>query len=317
MHSKFKYVAGIGFLAAIAVVIYLNRTDETADVSEQRDTELVHNDAAPSPDDAEPIAAPESDGSSDADFEEPVPSYDEPSGTYGMNHEAPPVDEEPEAVEDEPEIPDILADADRSPVIPSTLTGQLSTPPAATRPASGLPARAPATQPSLASGRDKPAAPTIKTHTVQSGDNFSRLAVKYYGSSRYTDFIMQANPDVDPRRMRVGQKIAIPPLPDQAKPESTAVAAAEPSPAAITPNARAASLMAPPEPAPTLTEKRTYKVRSGEGWEELAQRFLGNSNRWPELFEYNKEWVPGNFNVLPEGTVIKLPQSALADGRTN
>lgn len=46
-----------------------------------------------------------------------------------------------------------------------------------------------------------------RTHTIQSGDTFSQLSKQYNVS---VAAILAANPDVDPRRLAVGQKIRIP-----------------------------------------------------------------------------------------------------------
>lgn len=46
-----------------------------------------------------------------------------------------------------------------------------------------------------------------KTHKIQSGDTFAKLAKKYGVS---LDAIIKANPSVNPSRLRIGQKIAIP-----------------------------------------------------------------------------------------------------------
>lgn len=54
---------------------------------------------------------------------------------------------------------------------------------------------------------DGSAAPAIREHTIASGENFSKLASQYNVS---IDAILAANPDADPRRLQVGQKIKIP-----------------------------------------------------------------------------------------------------------
>ena len=46
-----------------------------------------------------------------------------------------------------------------------------------------------------------------KTHKIQSGDTFAKLAKKYGVS---LDAIIKANPSVNPSRLRIGQEIAIP-----------------------------------------------------------------------------------------------------------
>lgn len=83
--------------------------------------------------------------------------------------------------------------------------------PAASAPASAPPA--PSLPVATASSSDGPAianlpvASPATTHTIRQGDTFTKLAERYQVS---VTAILAANPDVDPRRLRVGQKINIP-----------------------------------------------------------------------------------------------------------
>ena len=60
-------------------------------------------------------------------------------------------------------------------------------------------------------GKDAPAAAQSagdeKTHKIQSGDTFQKLAKKYSVS---VDDIIKANPDANPSRLKIGQLIKIP-----------------------------------------------------------------------------------------------------------
>lgn len=47
----------------------------------------------------------------------------------------------------------------------------------------------------------------VREHSIESGDTFTRLAKRYNVS---TSAILEANPDVDPRRLMPGQRIRIP-----------------------------------------------------------------------------------------------------------
>lgn len=159
-----------------------------------------------------------------------------------------------------------------------------------------------------------------KLHVVQAGETFSSIATKYLGNAKYAGLIAKANPDRDPRRLNIGMKIKIP-----AAPATTAgTTVASPPPAAITtPKPLAATPAVPHRVAPRevlqpVPADRAYTVKGGEGWEELAKRYLGNSQRWPELYELNKERVTRNPHRLRAGTVIELPTAtapAAATGR--
>ena len=168
-----------------------------------------------------------------------------------------------------------------------------------------------AEEPKPAPAAAKAQASTPKVHVVQPGESYSSISTKYYGSRRYASLIAKANPGKDPRKLYVGAKINIPPAPagavtTQPAADTTAAAkpATEPKSTKGVKNAKAAP---PAEPAAPIPPDRAYKVRAGEHWTDLAQRFLGNSNRWPELYELNKERVAHNPHALKSGTTIELP----------
>ncbi len=172
--------------------------------------------------------------------------------------------------------------------------------PAPLAPSTGL-AAAPTTRPADAVN--------MTIHQIKSGDTFSGLAIQYFGHAKYTSLISKANPDLDPRRLQLGAKVKIPAPPiasattRPATGDSTAVMA---SPSPLTgpavPGRAAVREQAPPVPA-----DRAYTVKPGEGWSELAARFLGDGTRWPELYELNRERVARDPHGLQAGAVIEVP----------
>ena len=64
-----------------------------------------------------------------------------------------------------------------------------------------------------------------------------------------------------------------------------------------------------------IPEDRAYQVKNGEGWYDLASKFLGDGTRWPELFELNRERVSRDPNRLRAGTIIEIPERAVATRR--
>jgi len=60
----------------------------------------------------------------------------------------------------------------------------------------------------VTTGKGEPSVPADSTtHTIASGDTYGKLSVKYKVS---VNDLLDANPGVDPRRLRIGQKIVIP-----------------------------------------------------------------------------------------------------------
>ncbi|HSW47229.1 MAG TPA: LysM peptidoglycan-binding domain-containing protein [Phycisphaerae bacterium] len=146
-----------------------------------------------------------------------------------------------------------------------------------------------------------------RTHVVQAGETFTSLAVKYFGHARHANLITKANPDIEPRKMRVGMKLTIPPAPDSAAPTMAATASPTPPGGPAIPTATPITRSTKPLPVPT---DRAYTVKAGEGWYTIAQRFLSDGRRWTELYELNKERVPHNPMLVPPGLTIELPKDA-------
>jgi nucleoid-associated protein YgaU len=53
--------------------------------------------------------------------------------------------------------------------------------------------------------------PPEGTYTIQRGDTLTAIAAHFYGNAAQWSVIAQANPEADPRRLRVGQEIKLPP----------------------------------------------------------------------------------------------------------
>ena len=64
-------------------------------------------------------------------------------------------------------------------------------------------------------------------------------------------------------------------------------------------------LLLPDEPADPPW--RLYEVRSGDTLSEIAEARLGDSNRWPEIHDLNRDIVPNPNRIFP-GQVLILPR---------
>ncbi|MEM0913042.1 MAG: LysM peptidoglycan-binding domain-containing protein [Planctomycetota bacterium] len=119
------------------------------------------------------------------------------------------------------------------------------------------------------------------TYTVQRGDTLSSIAVQLFGAERRWVDIAQANPTIDPIRLRVGQTLK---LPGDAPPAS------------------------PDEPeidAPAAELRHT--IQSGENLSSIAQRYYGKAARWRVLFNANRDILGNNPNAIRAGMVIAVP----------
>lgn len=65
---------------------------------------------------------------------------------------------------------------------------------------------------------------------------------------------------------------------------------------------------APPPPPPVKKPVyRQYRVVSGDTLWHIAQRFLGNGVRWPEVYNLNKGVIGGNPNLIYPGQLYNIP----------
>jgi LysM repeat protein len=117
-----------------------------------------------------------------------------------------------------------------------------------------------------------------KTHVIAKNETLAEISQKYFGTAKNWKKIVEANPGLDPRSMKVGQKITIPAL-------STSAAPAE---------------------IPTVSGDHTYTVRAGDSYYTIAKKELGSASRWKEIERLN--------GISPEdlhvGQVIKLPAAS-------
>jgi len=100
-----------------------------------------------------------------------------------------------------------------------------------------------------------PTAPPVETYEVQQGDTLFVIAEKKYGDGNLYPLIVKANAKLDPNRLRVGQKLAIP--------------------------SKDAKAPAPAE-APAVEETGTgksYTVQAGDTLGEIAMRIYKTARR--------------------------------------
>ena len=123
---------------------------------------------------------------------------------------------------------------------------------------------------------------------VQAGDSFAALARRYYGSERYTEFLIRNNPQIgDPRLLKIGAKVRIPPHPDGGSVPIRGTSSAE---------------------AQTTEGRRTYVVREGDSFYAIARDRLGDAARWRELFQLNQSRVGNDPASLRVGQELLLPE---------
>lgn len=135
---------------------------------------------------------------------------------------------------------------------------------------------------------------------VQKGDNYSAISKRMYGTIRYFSALAVFNQHriPDPRRMRPGMKILVPPkeLLEERYPQ-------------LFPEAQSTPVQ-PPGFVLLDDGSPAFRVGGRETLSEIAERFLGRSARWTEIYELNQS-VLKDPNKLRPGLLLALPADAV------
>jgi nucleoid-associated protein YgaU len=136
------------------------------------------------------------------------------------------------------------------------------------------------------------AAAGARTHVVREGETLSTIALAAYGSSNYYPHIIRANPNLDPKRMKVGTTINLPELPAKTVDSSTAVVAS---------NAVAASA-APIDPA------KQYRVQPGDSLYRISVKLYGRADRAETIHQINRQLLGDDAAKVKVGQILSLPE---------
>jgi nucleoid-associated protein YgaU len=144
------------------------------------------------------------------------------------------------------------------------------------------------------SGGEAPAALEYAetTHVVAAGESLSEIAQKHWKRASYYTKIVDANPGLDPMRLRVGQKLKIPALKIEAP--------------ALAKDASGAKRSGSKSSGSRAKPGDEYTVRSGDTWETIAKDVYDSADRWPEI--YMKNMNKTGMKDLRQGLVILLPK---------
>lgn len=150
-----------------------------------------------------------------------------------------------------------------------------------TRAASERPGEAASARNASAPARGDASA-SARTYTIQAGDTLEAVAIELYGDATYWDEIAQANPLVDPLRLRVGQVLRLP---------------------------RAAELDATDDEQQVVApgEVVRYTVRPGDTLSTIARQYYGKATRWRFLYNANRRTIGSNPDTLQAGDVLEIP----------
>ncbi|MEX2215316.1 MAG: LysM peptidoglycan-binding domain-containing protein [Phycisphaeraceae bacterium] len=149
-----------------------------------------------------------------------------------------------------------------------------------------------------------PAAGSEKTYAIQPGDTFSSIAIIAYGAERHWMEIADANPDVDPKRLKVGQVIKLPGVgDDSAAPVTSAKINTNtthtPRPAGDT-SAPAAKA------APPASAEKSHEVKAGENLWTISRKYYDTADHWRHIYITNRQAIGGDPGKLQLGMKLKI-----------
>ena len=126
----------------------------------------------------------------------------------------------------------------------------------------------------------KSEADTPETYIVQPDDTFSSIAVKLYNDElRWAD-VAQANPEVEPTRLKIGQVLRLPGA-ERLADEETVL----PGPGGL----------------------QTYTIKPGDSLSTVAQQFYDDPTLWRTIYNFNRDTIGENPNAIQAGMPLKIP----------
>ena len=152
----------------------------------------------------------------------------------------------------------------------------------------------PGTQPSTDLPPVPPPAPAApRTHKVEPGDSFGKLAkLLYPGQVRKGQALLQgANPTVDPSNMRLDTILTVPELPAELATAPGATPAVNP--------------LAQKPPTLTIAKGGTYVVKKGDTLMSISKRAYGSADRWQDIWLANYDAIDDVDHPTP-GTRLKI-----------
>ncbi|MCZ7646861.1 MAG: LysM peptidoglycan-binding domain-containing protein [Planctomycetota bacterium] len=130
----------------------------------------------------------------------------------------------------------------------------------------------------------EPAPAPERLYTVEAGDNPWKISAKVFGDGKYAQKIIDANPGLDPARLKIGQELKLPNLPA----------------------AQAAATQATSAPGTVPAAPRTYVVQAGDTLGGIAHQHLGSSGpkSIKRLLDANPGLDPRRMQI---GMSLKIP----------
>lgn len=162
----------------------------------------------------------------------------------------------------------------------------------ATRPSDPLHYSPPTSSVEIARSAVPPEPAAAKEYTIKAGDTFASIAARTLGSADKWHEIAQANPRVDPTKLKVGMTIRLPGK------------AAATTAGGTTTDRRSADNGSTTS---TPTGGASHTIRAGETLTTISQKYYGTGSQWKRIYNANKAKIGSDPDHLPVGATIAIP----------
>ena len=129
-------------------------------------------------------------------------------------------------------------------------------------------------------------------YVVQPDDSMWTIAQRWFGDPTRWREIASGNPDINPDRLRVGQRIQLP-VREDTRTVGLNRAVSIPAATSMTPVAAGS--------------ERYYTVRSGDTLSTIAEAQYRTQSRWPEIYQANRTAIGGSPDKLQVGMKLRIP----------
>jgi len=117
-------------------------------------------------------------------------------------------------------------------------------------------------------------------HVIQSGDTLFEIARERYGDASFVRLIEAANPGVNARALKIGDRLI---LPEKPKSQEAGV-------------------------APTPSQTKVYVVQKNDTLIGIARRFYGDAVMYRKIYEANRDVLSSLNATLYVGQTLRLPE---------
>jgi nucleoid-associated protein YgaU len=127
--------------------------------------------------------------------------------------------------------------------------------------------------------RNTPRPPQYTEYKVRAGDTMVSIAEAWFGDPNKWDLIAKANPLVDPTRMKIGQKLRLPPKDAQRR----------------------------IEPPRREDDRIVYVVQGDDTLTAIARAYYNDPGLWHIIYKANRDAIGDNPNTLKVGMKLTIP----------